>query len=403
MSSEPAYIFDAVRTPRGKGKAAGGLHATRPVDLVVTLIDALRERGTVDESLVDDIVLGVVTPVGEQGADISVAAALEAGLPVTVGGSQVNRYCASGLEAVNIAAQKVASGWENLVLAGGVESMSRVPMGSDGGAYMNDFGTLHRNGFIPQGVAADLLATMDRMSRADVDEFAARSQERAAAAWASGAFASSIVPVRDQVGRLVLERDELVRPGTTVESLGALPLSFARAGAAGFDDVALQKYHWLESIEHVHTPGNSSGIVDGAALVVVGSASAGESMGLRPRARITATAVRSAEPTIMLTAPADTTRKLLHLAGLERDDIDLFEMNEAFASAVMHFQRELGIPDDRLNVNGGAIAMGHPLGATGAMLVGTMVDELERRDLQRAVVTLCAGGGMGIATLIERV
>jgi len=399
-----AYIYDAVRTPRGKNKG-GALHGTKPVDLVVTLIDALRERNpNLDVSAIDDIVLGVVSPVGEQGGDIARTAALVAGLPESVAGVQVNRFCASGLEAVNLAAQKVASGFEDLVLAGGVESMSRVPIGSDGGAYAQDPTTGYDNYFVPQGIGADLIATTEGFSREDVDAFAVRSQQRADAAWREGRFAGSVVPVRDVNGVVVLDNDEHRRPDSTVESLGRLPASFAGIGEqAGFDAVALQKYHWVEKIEHVHGPGNSSGIVDGAALLVIGSAAAGRAAGLTPRARIIATAVTGSEPTIMLTGPTPATQKALDRAGLTIEDIDLFELNEAFAAVVMKWQKDLGIPDDKVNVNGGAIAMGHPLGATGAMILGTLLDELERRDLSRGLATLCVGAGMGIATIIERV
>ncbi len=399
-----AYIYDAVRTPRGKNKG-GALHGTKPVDLVVTLIDALRERNpNLDVSAIDDIVLGVVSPVGEQGGDIARTAALVAGLPESVAGVQVNRFCASGLEAVNLAAQKVASGFEDLVLAGGVESMSRVPIGSDGGAYAQDPTTGYDNYFVPQGIGADLIATTEGFSREDVDAFAVRSQQRADAAWREGRFAGSVVPVRDVNGVVVLDNDEHRRPDSTVESLGRLPASFAGIGEqAGFDAVALQKYHWVEKIEHVHGPGNSSGIVDGAALLVIGSAAAGRAAGLTPRARIIATAVTGSEPTIMLTGPTPATQKALDRAGLTVEDIDLFELNEAFAAVVMKWQKDLGIPDDKVNVNGGAIAMGHPLGATGAMILGTLLDELERRDLSRGLATLCVGAGMGIATIIERV
>jgi len=399
-----AYIYDAVRTPRGRNRG-GALHSVKPVDLVVTLIDAIRERNPgLDPADVDDLVLGVVTPVGEQGGDIARTAAIVAGLPDTVAGVQVNRFCASGLEAVNLAAQKVASGFEDLVLAGGVESMSRVPIGADGGAWMLDPTTNYDSYFVPQGIGADLIATIEGFGREDVDAYAVRSQQRAETAWQEGRFARSIVPVRDMNGLVVLDHDEHRRPGSTVESLGTLPASFAAIGAqAGFDAVALQKYHWVERIDHVHGPGNSSGIVDGAALVVVGSAEAGARAGLTPRARIVSTAVTGSEPTIMLTGPTPATRKALERAGLTVDDIDLFELNEAFAAVVMKWQKDLGVPDDKVNVNGGAIAMGHPLGATGAMILGTLLDELERRDLRRGLATLCVGGGMGIATVIERV
>jgi acetyl-CoA C-acetyltransferase len=399
-----AFIYDALRTPRGRGKVDGGLHGEKPVSLVVGLISALRERlPGLDPDRIDDVVLGVVTPVGEQGSDIARTAATVAGLPDHVAGVQVNRFCASGLEAVNQAAQKVASGWDQLVLAGGVESMSRVTMGSDGGAVVEDPETMRQVTFVPQGIGADLIATVEGFSREDVDGYAAQSQQRAALAWSEGRFVRSIVPVRDRNGVGLLDHDEHIRPDSTVESLGKLRPSFAKLGELGFDAVALTKYHDLERVEHVHSPGNSSGIVDGAALVLVGNEQAGRDLGLTPRARIVATAVSGADPTIMLTGPTPATRKLLGLAGLAVEDIDLFELNEAFAAVVLKYQKDLGIPDERINVNGGAIAMGHPLGATGAMLVGTVVDELERRQARRAVVTLCIGGGMGLATLIERV
>jgi acetyl-CoA C-acetyltransferase len=399
-----AYIYDAVRTPRGKNRG-GALHGTKPIDLVVGLIHAVLERNPgVDPNLIDDLVLGVVSPVGEQGGDIARTAALVAGLPDTVAGVQLNRFCASGLEAVNTAAQKVASGFEKLVLAGGVESMSRVPIGADGGAWAQDPTTNYDTYFVPQGIGADLIATLNGFTREDVDAFAAESQRRGDHAWKSGYFDKSIVPVKDINGVTILDNDEHRRPGSTVESLGALPPAFAAMGdQAGFDAVALQKYHHVETIDHVHTAANSSGIVDGAALVLVGSKEVGEQLGLTPRARIVAAAVTGSEPTIMLTGPVPATRKVLATAGLEVSDIDLFELNEAFASVVMHWEKELGIPHDKVNVNGGAIAFGHPLGATGAMILGTLLDELERRDLKRGLATLCIGGGMGIATIIERV
>ncbi|MEV1069579.1 acetyl-CoA C-acetyltransferase [Streptomyces sp. NPDC050263] len=404
MSTE-AYIYDAIRTPRGRGKRNGALHGTKPISLVTGLIDALRARHPdLDPGRIEDIVLGVVSPVGDQGSDIARTAALAAGLPDTVAGVQLNRFCASGLEAVNVAAQKVRSGWEQLVLAGGVESMSRVAMGSDGGAWYNDPATSYDTYYAPQGIGADLIATIEGFSREDVDAFAVRSQERAAAAWSGGYFAKSVVAVTDQNGLLVLDRDEHMRPGTTVEALAKLKPSFATIGdLGGFDAVALQKFHWIEKIDHVHHGGNSSGIVDGAALVLIGSERAGRELGLTPRARIVATATSGADPTIMLTGPTPATRKLLAHTGLTVDDIDLFEINEAFASVALKYAKDMGIPDEKLNVNGGAIAMGHPLGATGAMITATMVDELERRSARRAVVTLCIGGGMGVATLIERV
>jgi acetyl-CoA C-acetyltransferase len=399
-----AFIYEAIRTPRGRGKN-GSLHTVKPVTLVVGLIDEMRRRfPDLDPARIDDMVLGVVSPIGEQGGDIARTAALVAGLPDTVAGVQLNRFCASGLEAVNTAAQKVRSGWDNLVLAGGVESMSRVPMGSDGGAWALDPDTSYETYFVPQGIGADLIATIEGFSREDVDGYAVRSQERAAKAWAGGYFAKSVVPVTDRNGLPVLDHDEHMRPESTVEGLGKLKASFAGIGEmGGFDAVALQKYHWVEKINHVHSAGNSSGIVDGAALVLVGSERAGREAGLTPRARVVATATTGSDPTIMLTGPTPATEKVLATAGLTVADIDLFELNEAFASVVLKFQKDLAIPDEKLNVNGGAIAMGHPLGATGAMLVGTVVDELERRDARRAVVTLCIGGGMGVASIIERV
>lgn len=399
-----AFIYDAVRTPRGKNRG-GALHSVKPIDLVTGLIDALRERNPdLDDSQIDDIVLGVVSPVGEQGSDIARVAAIAAGLDESVAGVQVNRFCASGLEAVNIAAQKVGSGFENLVLAGGVESMSRVPLGSDGGAWAQDPTTNYDTYFVPQGIGADLIATTEGFSRADVDAFAAESQKRAAAAWENSLFENSIIPVKDINGITVLDRDEHMRPGSTVESLSQLPLAFAKLAAqTGFDEVALQKYHWIEAIDHVHTAANSSGIVDGAALAILGDEEVGQKMGMKPRARIVSTAVTGSEPTIMLTGPTPATKKALDKAGMTVDDIDLFELNEAFAAVVLKWMKDLNIPHDKVNVNGGAIAMGHPLGATGAMILGTVLDELERRDLKRGLVTLCIGAGMGIATIIERV
>lgn len=400
-----AYIYDAIRTPRGRGKKNGALHGVKPLDLVVGLIEELKVRHPgLDPAVIDDIVLGVVSPVGDQGADIAKTAALAAGLPDTVAGVQLNRFCGSGLEAVNTAAQKVRSGWEQLVIAGGVESMSRVPLGSDGGAWAMDPVTNYDTYFVPQGIGADLIATIEGFTREDVDAFAVRSQEKAAAAWSGGYFAKSVVPVKDINGAVLLDHDEFMRPGTTVESLAKLAPSFAAMGEmGGFDAVAMQRYHHVEKIDHVHHAGNSSGIVDGSALVLIGSETAGAAAGLTPRARIVAAAVSGADSTIMLTGPVPATEKVLALAGLTVDDIDLFELNEAFASVVLNFQKKLGVPDEKINVNGGAIAMGHPLGATGAMITGTMVDELERRGARRALITLCIGGGMGIATIIERV
>jgi acetyl-CoA C-acetyltransferase len=400
-----AFIFDHLRTPRGRGKASGSLHEVKPVDLVVGLLDEVRRRNPgLDPHRIDDLVLGVVSPLGDQGGDIAKTAALAGGLPETVAGVQLNRFCASGLEAVNQAAARVRSGFEDLILAGGVESMSRVPMGSDGGAWAMDPATSFATGFVPQGIGADLIATIEGFSREDVDAFAAESHHRAAKAWANGYFAESVIPVTDINGLTILDHDETIRPDTSVEGLAALRPSFADIGAqAGFDDVALEKYHWVERIDHVHHAGNSSGIVDGAALTVIGSAEVGEQLGLRPRARVIATAVSGADPVIMLTGPAPASRKALAKAGLDVGDIDLFEINEAFAGVALRFMRDLGISHEITNVNGGAIAMGHPLGATGAIILGTLVDELERRDLRRGLATLCVGGGMGIATIIERV
>ena len=400
-----AFVYDHIRTPRGKGKAAGSLHEVKPVDLVVGLLDEIKVRNpTLDPARVDDVVLGVVSPIGEQGGDIAKTAALKAGYPETVAGVQLNRFCASGLEAVNQAASRVRGGFEDLILAGGVESMSRVPMGSDGGAWASDPATALTTGFVPQGIGADLIATIEGWTRQDVDAYAAESHHRAAKAWANGYFSRSIIPVKDQSGLTVLDADELIRPDTTPEGLAGLKPSFAQIGRdAGFDDVALEKYHWVERIDHVHHAGNSSGIVDGASLVAIGSEEVGSQLGLTPRARIIATAVSGADPTIMLTGPAPAARKALAKAGLEVDDIDLFEINEAFAAVAMRFMRDMGISHEITNVNGGAIAMGHPLGATGAMILGTLVDELERREQRRGLATLCVGGGMGIATIVERI
>jgi len=405
MAATEALVFDAVRTPRGKGKSNGSLHATKPVDLIVGLIhEVLGRHGGLDPNRIDDVVMGCVTPIGDQGADIAKTAAIKAGLPDTVAGVQLNRFCASGLEAVNIAAQKVASGWEDLVLAGGVESMSRVPMGSDGGAWAMDPETNYDTSFVPQGVGADLIATVEGFTRDDVDEYAVRSQTLAAKAREEGRFARSVVPVRDINDNVVLDHDEFIRPGTTKETLATLKPSFAMMGEhGGFDAVALQKYHWLERIDHVHTPGNSSGIVDGASLVAIGNAQVGEELGLKPRARIVATAVSGADPTIMLTGPAPATRKVLKKAGMTVDDLDLIEINEAFAAVVLRFIKDMELDIDKVNVNGGAIAMGHPLGATGGMILGTLIDELERQEKRYGLATLCIGGGMGIATIVERV
>lgn len=398
-----AYIYDAIRTPRGRGKANGALHEVTPIQLLTGLFQTLQARHDLDTSQVDDVVLGCVTPIGEQGGDIARTAPLYAGWNLDTPGMQLNRFCASGLEAVNLAAMKVRSGWEELVVAGGVESMSRLPLGSDGGAIMDDPMVSETIGFVPQGISADLIATLEGFSRQDVDTFALQSQQRAAQAEQEGRF-KSLIPVRDAQGNVLLDYDEHMRPETTLEGLATLRAAFEKMGQARFDAIALRKYRQLDHIEHVHTAGNSSGIVDGAALVLVGSLAKGQALGLRPRARIRAAALVGDEPTIMLTGPAPATRKALKSAGMSLADIDLIEINEAFAAVVLKFMKDMGIPtNERINVNGGAIALGHPLGATGAMLLGMALDELERQDLNTALITLCAGGGMGIATVVERV
>ncbi|KZY67657.1 acetyl-CoA C-acetyltransferase, partial [Oleiphilus sp. HI0067] len=386
-----------------RGKATGALHEVKPVTLLSDLLNTLQERNGFDTNYVDDIVMGCVTAVGDQGADIAKTAALAAGWDEDVAGVVLNRFCASGLEAVNTAAMKIRSGWENLVVAGGVESMSRVPMGSDGGAWAMDPETNFDTGFMPQGIGADLIATLGGYSREDVDTFAMNSHKKAAAAWERGSFGKSVIPVTDRNGITILAHDELVRADSNLETLGGLKASFQMMGDMGFDGVARQRYPQVESITHVHSPGNSSGIVDGAAAVLIGSAEAGEKFGMKPRARIVSTAVVGTDPTIMLTGPAPSARKALKVAGMSVDDIDLFEVNEAFASVVMRFIDEMSVNPDKVNVNGGSIAMGHPLGATGAMILGTLLDELEARDLKTGLATLCVGGGMGIATIIERV
>jgi acetyl-CoA C-acetyltransferase len=402
MTNE-AYIFDAIRTPRGRGKASGALHEVKPITLLSDLLVSLQERNQFDTAAVDDIVMGCVTAVGDQGAVIAKTAALTAGWDNDVAGVVLNRFCASGLEAVNTAAMKVRSGWEQLVVAGGVESMSRIPMGSDGGAWAMDPKTNIATGFMPQGIGADLIATLGGYSREDVYAFAMRSHQKAAAAWKKNAFKNSVVPVTDRNGLTLLDHDELIRPDSSVETLGQLKASFQMMGDMGFDGVAKEAYPQVETINHIHSPGNSSGIVDGAAAVLIGSEAAGKQFNMKPRARIVATAVVGSEPTIMLTGPGPAARKGLKVAGMDVSDIDLFEVNEAFASVVMRFIDEMGISEDIVNVNGGSIAMGHPLGATGAMILGTLLDELEARDLKTGLVTLCVGGGMGIATIIERV
>jgi len=398
-----AYIYDSIRTPRGKGKSSGALHEVKPITLLSGLLRELQGRNQLDTSKVDDIVMGCVTPIGDQGADIAKVAALAANWNQDIGGVTLNRFCASGAESVNLAAAKVRSGWEHLVVAGGVESMSRVPMGSDGGAWALDPQTAIDTGFSPQGIGADLIATLGGFSREDVDKFALDSQHKAAAAWKRQAFAQSIIPVRDQNGLSILDYDQLVRPDTSLEGLANLNPSFAGMGDLCFDSIAISRYPQVEAIDHVHTAGNSSGIVDGAAAILIGSEQAGRDLGLTPRARIVSAAVVGSEPTIMLTGPAPATRKALKAAGLTAQDIDLYEVNEAFAAVVLRFQHELDIDPQKLNVNGGSIAMGHPLGATGAMLIGTVLDELEQRQQRYGLVTLCVGGGMGVATIIERV
>ena len=399
-----AYIYDSVRTPRGRGKKSGSLYEVKPVNLLATLFKALSERNNhFDTSKVDDVVLGCVTPIGEQGGDIAKFGHAMAGWSEKVSGMQINRFCSSGLEAINLAAMKVRSGWEELIVAGGVESMSRNPMGSDGGAWYLDPQVNSKLGFIPQGISADLIATIEGFTRETVDNYALSSHRKAAAARKAGYFKKSVIPVTDQSGILILDNDETIREDASMEAMKKLEPSFAMMGEFGFDAVAMLKYTQVESINHVHTPGNSSGIVDGAALTLVGSKEIGEQLGLKPRARIVAAAVTSADPTIMLTGPAFSAKKALAVAGMNAKDIDLYEMNEAFASAVLKFQRDMDIDDAILNVNGGAIAMGHPLGATGSMLLGTVLDELERTNKSTGLITLCVGGGMGVATIIERV
>ncbi|WP_061712756.1 acetyl-CoA C-acetyltransferase [Kocuria palustris] len=400
-----ALIFDAIRTPRGLGKPRGSLHEVKPVDLLGGLLDSLRERHPeMDPAGIEDIVLGCVTPVGDQGADIARTAAIKAGMPEGVAGVQLNRFCGSGLEAVNQVAARVRSGWESLLIGGGVESMSRVPMASDGGAWAMDPATAIATDFIPQGISADLIATREGFTRRELDEFAVQSHQRAARAWEDGRFSGSVIPVKDQNGLQVLDRDETIRPEATVESLAELNPAFAKVGeAGGFDFIAANRYPEIERVEHLHHAGSSSGIVDGAALVLVGSHEAGQRHGLRPRARIVSTAVVGSEPTIMLTGPTPACRKALDVAGLSASDIDLVEINEAFAAIPLKLLRDMGWSQEQTNVNGGAIAMGHPLGATGAMILGTLVDELERRDLEHGIATLCIGGGMGIATVVQRI
>ena len=397
-----AYVYDAIRTPRGKGKKDGSLHEVKPINLLAGVLTELQRRNDFDTAQVDDVVMGVVSPVGEQGSVIAKVAALKAGWDFTCSGVQINRFCASGLEAVNMAAQKVRSGWEDLVVAGGVESMSRVPLGSDGGALAQDPETNLQTDFVPQGISADLIATLYGFNRDDVDAFALESQKRAAKAREGGYFAGSIVPVKDFLDQNILDHDEFIKPHTTLEGLGSLKPAFEQMGGMGFDQVAMQRYPQVAKIHHVHHAGNSSGIVDGAAAILIGSEAAGKTHGFTPRARIVAVALSGADPTIMLTGPMPAVRKALAKAGMTVDQIDLFEINEAFAAVALRFMQDLKIPHDKVNVNGGAIAMGHPLGATGAMILNTVIDELHRRQLRYGLATLCVGGGMGIATIVER-
>jgi len=399
-----AYIYDHVRSPRGRGKAGGGLNAITPLNLSTQILAALRDRNELDTSLVDDVIFGCVTPVGEQGANVARIAAINANYAQTVPGKQINRFCASGLEAVNSAASQIMAGQSDAAIGGGVECMSRIPMGSDGGAMAIDPQVAYNSYFVPQGIGADLIATLHGFSREDVDAYAVASQHRAARAWENGYFSKSVVPIRDHIGEVVLDHDETIRADASLESLAGLNPVFTMLGEqAGFDDVAIQRYPEVEAINHVHTAGNSSGIVDGSAAFLIGHAEAGEKMGLKPRARIRSFASIGSDPTIMLTGPAPASYKALKRAGMSTSDIDLFELNEAFASVVLLYMSLLDIPHDKINVNGGAIAMGHPLGATGAIVLGTVLDEIERRDLSTALVTLCVGGGMGTATIIERV
>ena len=398
-----AYIYDAVRTPRGKGKNTGSLHEITALSLARQSLEAIRDRNDLDTSKVDDVILGCVAPIGEQGSDIARTAVLAAEYAETTAGVQVDRFCASGLEACNIAAAKVMTGEADMAIGGGVEAMSRVPMGSNGGAWPVDPSVAIKSYFAPQGVSADLIATKYGFSRDDVDAYAVESQKRAAKAWKEGRFSKSIVPVKDQMGAIILDHDETVRENTDMQSLASLNPSFTGMGGMGFDEVVKQRYPEVEAINHVHHAGNSSGIVDGASAVLFGSKEMGDALGLKPRARVRAFASIGSEPAIMLTGPSYVTEKALKKAGMNVGDIDLYELNEAFASVVLRYMQALDIPHDKLNVNGGAIAMGHPLGATGAMILGTMVDELERSDKETALITLCVGAGMGTATIIERV
>ena len=401
--SEAAYVYDAIRTPRSRGKADGSLNEVKPINLVTTLLTEMQKRHELDTSRVDDVMLGCVMPHMEQGSVLPKIALQKAGWDESIAGAQVNRFCASGLDTFNTAAAKVASGWEDLVCAGGYESMSRVPMGSDGGPFAEDPETNIQTGFVPQGIGADLIATLEGWTRDDVDLVAVQSQKKATHAQAQGWFDRSVVPVKDENGVTVLEKDDFIKPDTDMQKLGALKPSFAKMGDFGYDAVALSKYTDVERINHVHTPGNSSGIVDGASLIMVGNEQVGKDLGLTPRARVLSVALTGTDPTIMLTGPGPASKKALKKAGLTIDDIDLVEINEAFASVVLRLQKDLDVPDEKLNVVGGAIAMGHPLGATGGCLVSTMIDELERRNLKRALMCMCVGGGMGVASIVERV
>lgn len=398
-----AYIYDHARSPRGKGRADGSLHEVTAVELAAQVLGAVRDRNALDTRLLDDVVMGCAQPVGEQGGNIARSAVLVAGYDESVAGVQMHRFCASALEAVNTAAAHIMAGQADAAIGGGVECMSRTYIGADSGAWSSDPWVNYHSHFAPQGIGADMIATLDGYTRETVDAYAVESQRRAAEAWKEKRFSNAIVPIKDKLGDTLLAHDEYMRPGTTMESLASLKPAFVGLGDAGFDKVAIMRYPEIEAVEHVHTAGNSSGIVDGAAAVLVGNAGFGKASGLKPRARFRAFSSIGSEPTIMLTAPADVSRKALKRAGMTKNDIDLFEINEAFASVVLRFMRELDLDPSVVNVNGGAIALGHPLGATGAMILGTVLDELERRDLNTALVTLCAGNGLGTATIIERV
>jgi len=398
-----AFIYDHVRTPRGRGRPDGGLHAVSPVDLLAQVLISLRDRNGLDTALVEDVIAGCGSPIGEQGSAIGRSAVLAADYAVTTPGQQIHRFCSSGLEAVNLAAAKVISGQCDLVIGCGVESMSRIPIGSSGGAWSSDPSLAYKIHFVPQGISADLIATLHGFSRADADAYAVESQRRATAAWDNGYFTKSVIPVLDSIGIPVLERDQAIRPATTMETLAKLPAAFTALGEMGFDRQAMLKFPQVDHIEHIHTAGNSSAIVDGAGGAIIGSAAIGERLGLKPRARIRSCASVGTDPTLMLTGPTPSAQIALNKAGMAKSDIDLFELNEAFASVVLLYMDEMDIPHDRINVNGGAIAMGHPIGATGVMILGTVLDELERRDLGTALVNLCVGAGMGTATIIERI